>query len=391
MEKIPQEIIEKIIDHVHYVDLKACSLVGRRWAERSHWRMWGSGYCWFIDRRRLDSWRTRLLTTGSIFVERTHTLTLNSTAVRAWGEHFRDVDLVLPQLKSLTIANARLRPSDVATLKRNFGNTLLSLSLNRVSIRARQFYHILSSFPNLDNLSIVGLDLSQPPSGNIPACPRTQGKLTLVGEEAHSTCVPFLLELPVQFRTLYFYDTVGIEQVHPLVCACSSTLESLEIRGSVCFFPAASINPKRKEIDDVPRIGGWETPLTPQDYPELQSICFTLAALVTPRSFVALVLSSIVSAPKLSEISFIFTWTTLDQDIDITMNLTAWGLVDDQLCRLAQQATGRLTASFDFLTEPGWTPRKDDTGMNFMWRFRRFGVMKLRSFGEDMATYYPRP
>ena len=234
MEKFPQELIEQIIDHVDYVDLNACSLVGRRWVERSHWRMCGSGYCWFIDRRRLDSWCTRLLTAGSIFVERTHTLTLNSTAVRAWGEHFRDVDVVLPQLKSLIIANTRLRlHTDVAALKRSFGSTLLSLSLNRVAIRPKHFYPILSSFPNLDNLSIVGLALSQPPSDNISACPRTQGKLTLVGEEAHDTCVPFLLGLPVQFRTLYFYDTANIEKVHPLVCACSSTLESLEIRGSL--------------------------------------------------------------------------------------------------------------------------------------------------------------
>jgi hypothetical protein len=233
MEKLPQELVEKVIDNVRYVDLRACSLVGRRWVERAHWRMWGSGYCWFIDRRRLDSCRSKLLAgTGSMIVERTHTLTLNSTAVRAWAEHFRDVDAVLPQLKSLIIANAQLRlHNDVAVLKRSFGNTLLSLSLNRVTMRSKHFYPILSSFPNLDNLSIVGLQLSEPPPGSAPACPRTQGKLTLVGEDAHRTCVPFLLKMPVQFRALYFYDTSDIGKVHPLVYACSSTLRSLELRG----------------------------------------------------------------------------------------------------------------------------------------------------------------
>ena len=98
-------------------------------------------------------------------------------------------------------------------------------------MRSKHFYPIISSFQNLDNLSIVGLQLSEPPSGGAPTCPRTQGKLTLVGEEAHSTCVPFLLKMPVQFRALYFYDISDIGKVHPLVCACSSTLTSLELRG----------------------------------------------------------------------------------------------------------------------------------------------------------------
>jgi len=137
-------------------------------------------------------------------------------------------------------------------------------------------------------------------------------------------------------------------------------------------------------------MGGYETPLTSHHYPELQTICFTLAALETPRKFVALVLSSITSAPKLSGVSFTFTRATLDQDIDIAVNPTKWEPVDDKLHHLVQQAMGEVTVSFDFITHPGWTPRGDDTGMRFMRRFRRFGVMKLRSFGEDVAVYYPR-
>ena len=142
------------------------------------------------------------LTTGSMFVEHTHTLTLNSTAVRAWG---------------------------------------------------------YSTSP-----------------GNVPACPRIRGESTL-DEGVHNTCIPFLLGPQVQFRAPYLHDTAGIERVHPLVCVCSSTLKSLEIRGSVCSFPAATINLKQKEIDDVPRIGGWGTPLTPKITPSFKP--FTSAPL----------------------------------------------------------------------------------------------------------------
>jgi len=192
MGKFPQELIEKssIIDRVDYV--RVCSLVGRHWVERSRWRMWGSRYCWFIDRRQLDSWHTRLLTTGSVFVERTHTLNLNSTSVRAWGEYFHDAGAVLPQLRSPIIANARSPlHSDVETLKRNSGNTLVSLSLNRVSTHAREFSLIFPFFPNLDNLLIVGLHPSPPPPGNTRTYPRAQGELTLVNDETHDKRVPF--------------------------------------------------------------------------------------------------------------------------------------------------------------------------------------------------------
>lgn len=150
-----------------------------------------------------------------------------------------------------------------------------------------------------------------------------------------------------------------------------------------------TISSKCSGIDDVPRLGGYETPLAIQNYPELRTICFTIAALTTPRSYVTLVLSSIASAPKLTEVSFIFTWITLDQDLDVVTDLLGWGQVDEQLCRLAKQSTGEFAVSFDFLTEPGWAPRKDTTGMRFMQRFRRYGVMKLRSFGKDVAMYYP--
>ena len=156
-----------------------------------------------------------------------------------------------------------------------------------------------------------------------------------------------------------------------------------------CFF-SATVGSKCSGIDDVPRLGGYETPLAIHHYPELQTICFTLAALTMPRSYVILVLSSIASAPKLKEVSFIFTWMTLDEDVDMVMNPLGWGQVDEQLRRLAKQSTGEVTASFDFLTEPGWTPRKDATGMGFMQMFRKYGVVKLRSFGEDVATYRPR-
>jgi hypothetical protein len=112
--------------------------------------------------------------------------------------------------------------------------------------------------------------------------------------------------------------------------------------------------------------------------------------LTTPRSYVTLVLYSIASAPKLTEVSFIFTWMTLDEDLDVVTDLLGWGQVDEQLCRLAKQSAEELTVSFDFLTEPGWAPRKGAAGMRFMQRFRRYGVMKLKSFGDDVATYYPR-
>ena len=62
-------------------------------------------------------------------------------------------------------------------------------------------------------------------------------------------------------------------------------------------------------------MGGYETPLTSKNYPGLQIIYFTLAALAMPRDYAALVLSSIISTPELSEISLTVISTTLDQGV----------------------------------------------------------------------------
>lgn len=140
----------------------------------------------------------------------------------------------------------------------------------------------------------------------------------------------------------------------------------------------------------MPRLGGAETILRPQHYPNLQSIHFALAQLVRPRDFVAPMLSSITSASKLSEVSFIFTREVLSTNLDVAVSLIGWDPVDGQLRRLAQQAKEGLTTSFDLLTCPGWTPRGDDIGMRFMRKFRESGVMKLRRFGEDVAMYCSR-
>ena len=41
-------------------------------------------------------------------------------------------------------------------------------------------------------------------------------------------------------------------------------------------------------------------------------------------------------------------------------------------------------------SQPGRTPRRDDGRAGSIRRLRRFSVIKLRSFGEDVAAYYPR-
>ena len=101
-------------------------------------------------------------------------------------------------------------------------------------------------------------------------------------------------------------------------------------------------------------------------------------------------LASVRYAPTLSGVAFVSSRVVIDQDVDVAMNLAGWGPVDDQLTRLGQQAEREVTVLFDLLTAPGWAPRRHDAGMDFMHRFRRVGVMKLRSFGEDVAVYRPR-
>ena len=97
--------------------------------------------------------------------------------------------------------------------------------------------------------------------------------------------------------------------------------------------------------------------ITRDGYPELQTIRYTLPNFETQRSSVKSMLSSIKSAPKLSEIAFNFTQMELNVDLDGS-GLGGWGLIDAEICRLARQATGELTVFVDFLTKRGIDPEE---------------------------------
>ena len=394
MEKLAQELVDEIIDNVHHADLPACSLVASHWVDPSHRRVWGSGYCSFMSKQQLRPWLAslRLLKHSSV-VNRVHTLTLAYTSVQGWALYFDSTDVVFPNLKSLTVVDPQARLDDyLPVLKRHFGNTLESLTLSRVFIDADELYSIIGSFPSLNDLTIASVPDPHgvlPLHENPPTGLRTQGKLSLVDDETQAVCIPLLLRLPaVQFRTLYFSDTfqLDVEKINQLVSACSSTLVTLEIRGDV--FPPRLYSSRflPTEQDGVPRI--WHAPpaLALQHYPELQTIRFTLPNYETPRDSVVSILSSIASAPKLSEITFNFIQMQLEGDLDKS-GLAEWGLVDAQLCRLARQAATEMTVVFDFPTKPGWVPKRDASGMKSMSKFRPCGVMILRSCGEEKAVY----
>lgn len=126
--------------------------------------------------------------------------------------------------------------------------------------------------------------------------------------------------------------------------------------------------------------------MIPKSYPELHSIRYTLPDLQTPRESVDRMLSSILSAPKLSEITFHFVEAELEGELDWS-GLAEWGLIDTELYRLAKQAVGEVTAVFDFITKPGWVPTRGAARMKSMYKFRRSGVMIVRSSGEEVAVF----
>ena len=123
-----------------------------------------------------------------------------------------------------------------------------------------------------------------------------------------------------------------------------------------------------------------------KDYPVLHSIRYILPDLQTPRESVNKMLSSILSAPKLSEITFHFVEAELEEELDRS-GLVEWESIDTELCRLAKQAVGEVTAVFDFITKPEWVPTRDAARMKSMSKFRRSGVMIVRSSGEEVAVF----
>ena len=242
MEKLAQELIDKIIDDVDYNDLFACSLVQTRWVEPTHRRLWGSGYCSFVSKAGLQVWGPSLLLNHSTVPSRIHTLTLASTAVRGWAIYFDSVDVVFPNLRSLVIINpASGIPHYFPVLKKHFGEALESLTLCDINFIANELHSILGSIPNLRDLNISRSSLVQSPDvpptfESPPADLQAQGKLSLTGIETHRALIPLFAKLPgVQYRSLYFSSAFQLDvgKVQQLMSACSSALETLEIRGGV--------------------------------------------------------------------------------------------------------------------------------------------------------------
>lgn len=235
--------------------------------------------------------------------------------------------MVFPNLRSLVIINpASDIPHYFPVLKRHFGEALESPTLCDVNFIANKLYYILGSIPNLRDLNISRSTLVQPPGvqptfENPPADLRAQGKLSLTGIETHRTLIPLFTKLPgIQYRSLHFSF-------------------ALQLNGRIFIGPR---NVGAQSMAFIARNG----------YPELQTIRYTLPISETPRSSVKPVLSSIESAPKLSEIVFNFIQMELDFDLD-SSGLGGWGLIDAELCLLARQVIGGLTVIFDFLTKRG--------------------------------------
>lgn len=246
MDNIPQELIDKIIDNVDREYLPVCSFVETRWVESCHRRLMGIGHCIFRSRSDLLPWRTSLLFFNySSTLGRVRTLTLSSDALDGWMSYFGSVEVVFPNLTSLVIISPPSRFGRyLPVLEKNFGRTLETLVLCMITFVPGDLFTTLASFPNLHDFMISQsprvpqairehLFFFAPPSG------LTRGKLSLVGSEAQEAYIPSFMKLPeTQYRSLYFSDAsqLDIGNVHQLVSACSSTLETLEIRGNIIFF-----------------------------------------------------------------------------------------------------------------------------------------------------------
>ena len=211
MERIPQELVDKLIDELadDPEPLRVCSLISRRWVGRSRHHLFR-----LINFPRADKftrYRNMFPVDHSVHsCVRTLVITQPPReALRSGLEHLK----AFRGLESLTLTDIINRPTEgqntIEFLAEGLGDTLSVKSLKLIQWRVSPttLMEFICRFPSLKDLNIERMDfLLGLPRWKLPSrFPRFTGRLDFVDRDSHGTAEKFLrllARLPLAFREI---------------------------------------------------------------------------------------------------------------------------------------------------------------------------------------------
>jgi len=251
MPNLPQELIDKIIDEVTQQGaltstLCACSLVQKRWVERSRRHLFKS-----LSLYRLDDFQNwiNLIHSGPNGLHH-HVRYLSyrqgpamlgpKQLLDIYPDHFTS----FTKLETLQIFNLSLRQFTPTSMNKAFGpvgSSVRTLLIKDVVLTLNSLLMFLVHFPRLqalelgDNLNILPENKKGPPD-----LPYLTGELSLVSMgSVHGPFVLELSKLPLRYSELdveFRWNSEILNAMAHLILTCSPTLENLTLRYSRTLF-----------------------------------------------------------------------------------------------------------------------------------------------------------
>ena len=253
MSGLPQELIDRIIDHLHDREsLKACSLVCSQWSARSRKHLFVQVD--FPSAEGLERWcacippgpsgPSSLVKDLIIYGDDTSpsTFWLGSSILSTAASHLQSFSA----LRMLVIWRGDMSTDCVSSMLRSFGSSLENvtrLTVGHVAIRPSTLMMFVSHFPRLDDLSLSRVHPPSRPTGAddldygfdgdvVPSHPR--GKFFAVDDWEYQ--VPkgvfegiALLKPRFHLVSLAYVSYGAWRDYWPVVEACGGSLEELRI------------------------------------------------------------------------------------------------------------------------------------------------------------------
>lgn len=257
MPDLPQEIIDKIIDEVaqHAPPtraLYACSLVQKRWVERSRSHLFRAISLYVLD--NFQGWiksfppspnsphhhvRNLSYRQGPAILSPKHLLDL-------YPDHFTS----FTKLETLQIFNLSLRQFTLTTMKRAFGtvgSSVRTLVARDIMLTLNSLLIFLLHFPHLRSLDLGDNLNTFPENKKRPQdLPNFTGELSLVSMgSVHGPFVLELSKLPLRYSELdveFRWNSEILNAMAHLILTCSHTLEKLTLRYTRTLFVEGTLS-----------------------------------------------------------------------------------------------------------------------------------------------------